>query len=149
MKPAKRLAPVARLAKDEEQQAAMRLAEAKRIMERHRQRLTELEGFLDDYRQRYITIARSGMNLQHARQFQAFIAQIETAIHHERDIIQNAQYTFIQRHAQWQQCHGRTQAIDHVIDRYQSADAKHQARQEQKASDEVGQRLLNTLLKEP
>ncbi len=133
----KRLEPIKKLAYNREKTAAKLLGEsveAKKIEEAKLERL-------EQYRREYLAgmdekvkTGVSGATLQHYHQF---LSKLDVAIKQQKEVISRCQQRIAANQSQWQNDHGRHEAIGKVMDRLKVKENQVREKKELSQSDEI------------
>lgn len=130
---ASRLEPLADYAGLREAEAARRLAASNEQIKAKEAELTQLRGYLAEYRQRAELDSTDSTRWQNAR---AFLSRLSDAVAHHEAELQKA----IERHRfeaeRWRDSHQRAQALDKVIERSQREELHALQRRDQAELDE-------------
>jgi len=140
MKRADRLEPVQRIVDDTEKRMAEHLASAERLVKTCEQKLSELNGYRDDYTQGFEQRAGNGMGARDLLDYQAFISRLNDAINQQAQIVENARQECELHRLRWQDAAKRAKALGHVIHTWQQEERRSEDRREQRETDERAQR---------
>lgn len=140
MSKSQRVKPIIKVAQSREHAAARVFADSQRVLEERQQRLIELHGYREEYRDNYKKQSQLGMKAQQLRTFRNFLAKLNTAVEQQEQLVNLAQNELEQKKRQWLEKHFRTQALDTMHGRYVSQENRQAQRVEQKESDERAQR---------
>jgi len=135
-----RMAPVQRVFSEAERDRARELGDAQRRLADAEGRLAELRAYLDDYQGAFRKRAEDGTSIRALRDFQAFLARLEEALRQQEQAVASAREQAAGSRRTWQGAARQVQAVDSVVGRWQSAEARAGERREQKESDERAQR---------
>lgn len=108
-----------------------------------RQRLAELEGFRQEYQARLANTSTAGMHIQLMRDYHAFLAKIEHAIHHQAVVVEEAHARWEKAHRLWMVERQKVQAYETLAQRYYRRERLRAERLEQRLTDEHAARLHN------
>ncbi len=140
MVPSRRFEPVQRVAKSREDSAARELGDSKRRMQEQESKLSDLKQYHQEYLDRFSTAAKNGMSASQLQEYRAFMSKLESAIEAQQRVVQERQMECTSRKEEWKQKRVSTQALDKVMERFQTAEQKARDSLEQKESDERSQR---------
>lgn len=143
MSRAERMAPVQRVFGEIERARARDLGEAQKQLADAEARLVELRTYHGEYLGAFRKRAEDGTSIRALRDFQAFLARLETALQQQEQLIVQARERAAGSRRNWQGAAQQVKAVDVVVDRWQQLEARAQDRREQKESDE--QALRRTL----
>jgi len=104
------------------------------------QKLELLQGYRNEYSERFIEAARSGIGPEAMRNFTSFLSRIDDAIDVQRQIVEQSRLDTSQGQQQWVEQHTKVRAFDTLSQRFQDELARKTSRQEQRASDEHASR---------
>lgn len=135
-----RMAPVQRVFGDAERDRARELGDAQRRLADAEARLEELRAYQSDYQGAFRKRAEDGTSIRALRDFQAFLARLDEALRQQEQAVANAREQAAGSRRNWQGAARQVKAVESVVDRWQSAEARAGERREQKESDERAQR---------
>lgn len=135
-----RMQPIQRLAGERSQKAAKRLAERREARDQEHERLGQLQGFRREYEQRFAVTAEDGMDAYRLRDYNAFMARIDTAIRQQRDTVGKLDTEVEGLRQDWLKTWGDARALEKLVDRYRDQERRHDEAREQHESDEFAQR---------
>lgn len=141
MKRIERLEMVKKVVDDFERRKAEALAASERRVTESEKKLAELEAYRHSYVREFAIRAQQGMTGAAARDYQAFLARLDDALHQQN---QNVIGTRAQRDAElqnWQDAAQRAEAIGTTVKRWQTEERHALERREQHESDERSQRI--------
>jgi flagellar FliJ protein len=141
MKRSERLDMVKKVVDDFERRKAEALAASERRVSESEKKLAELEAYKASYVREFALRVQVGMPGAAARDFQAFLARLDDALHQQE---QNVTSTRAQRDSErqnWQDAAQRAEAIGTTVKRWQSEERHALERREQHESDERSQLL--------
>jgi flagellar FliJ protein len=136
----KRLKPVAQFADSRQQDAAVALANYRRVYDEHENRLNELRGYRAEYLERFHAAGAAGMDAMQLQEYRAFIDRLDKAVAQQEAVVQAARQEYEQKKQAWLELRGRAKALDGVVVRYQEQEQQARERREQHESDERAQR---------
>ncbi len=140
MNKSRRLKPVVDHAQRNEQEAARRLGEGNRYLQQQIKRLGDLQHYRLEYYQGFQERGRQGMSVTQMREFQRFMAQLDTAIEKQNEVIANARQRVEALRQVWFQKRNKKKMLDTVVDKYRLEEVRADERLEQRQNDEVAQR---------
>ena len=138
---AARLAPVVDMAERAEREAARSLGHTQLLLTQAETKLGELEHYLGDYQQQWLTQGRQGVSGQWLMGYQRFLSQLETAINQQRQAAAWHLNNVNKARELWQQRYARLEALRKLVQRYQQEARQAEDKREQKMLDELAQRL--------
>ena len=101
-----------------------------------------LVGYREEYRTRFVVAAQDGLRPGEWRNYTSFLAKLDEAIKQADWAMTNTKRQTVAGQQEWVSKRGRVKAFDTLSDRHESRVAYLEQRQEQKASDEHGARLV-------
>lgn len=140
MTTSRRFQPVQRVTQQRERKAATQLADCLKARQQAEQKLQELEGYYQDYLQRFNEATRNGIGAARVREYQLFLDKLEQAIGEQRAAVQRAQNDCDSAQGNWRQKHTRSRVMGSVMDRIREDERKAENKQEQAQLDERNQR---------
>lgn len=135
-----RLAPVQQVLENSEQARARELGEGQKRLADAETRLAELKAYHADYHRAYRQRAENGTGVTTLRDFQAFLARLEQALAQQEKVVAAAHEQVAAQRRNWQGAARQVQAVESVVDRWRSAEARAGEQREQKETDERAQR---------
>lgn len=141
MNRADRMAPVQRVFGDAERDRARELGEAQRQLADAEGRLRELRTYHGEYLGAFRKRAEDGTSIRALRDFQAFLARLETAMRQQEQLVAQARERAAGSRGNWQNAARQVKAVDAVVGRWEKVEARAMDRRDQKESDERAQRL--------
>lgn len=106
-----------------------------------RRRLDDLRGYRQEYLNRYAGAGQQGMSILLMRDFQVFIAKLDTAIRHQEGEVEQIHGHWAQAHEAWLKQRQKVKAYETLGERHQRAEEKRQERREQVQTDEQANRI--------
>jgi flagellar protein FliJ len=139
-KRSQRMAVVQKVVDDQERRRAQALAAGEQRVIEAEAKLAELETYRANYLRDFSARAGGGMNAAIARDYQVFLARLEEALKQQAQIIVRVKAQRDTERRNWQGAAQRADAVDHMVNVWDTADRKDLERHEQKESDEFSQR---------
>lgn len=133
---AQRLQPVARIADRRQQDAATALRRSRETLRRYQDKLHEMQTYREDYLRRFQEQGAGGIRAEAIREFQAFLAKLDTTIEQLRGLVLSAQQNCEHHRQQWLHKRARSRALGGVIDRYRVRERLEELRREDRETDE-------------
>ena len=140
MSPSKRFKPVLRVAESHERNAAHQFGSSQRHMQEQEAKLGELRQYHDEYLERFNTASRNGINAAQLREYQAFLAKLDSAIKEQEAVVLASSKNQSVKKEAWKQKHIRSKVLDKVMQRYQADEQREENKREQKETDDKNQR---------
>ncbi|NVD98330.1 flagellar export protein FliJ [Massilia sp. BJB1822] len=128
------------LARRETDDAAKRLGAALKAASEAEEKLNMLLGYRDEYGKRFDETQQAGITPMAYRNFQAFMAKLDTAIQGQRDIVQHMQQRGALEKSSWQAAERKRMSYSTLRDRAVAQQQKVDAKRDQKAMDEHASR---------
>lgn len=140
MKRSVRFKKIVELAEQDEKKAVQKLGKAKQHLIQETKRLDDLNMLREEYQKRFISIGSRGVTAGELRQYQAFIKQIDAAVEIQYKRIDHSKLNVMHVTKEWEEVHIRYKALAKVLERNLKLEAQIEAKQEQRISDDRGQR---------
>lgn len=140
MNRSQRMQPVAKVAKEHQDEAARQMMKQQQQLDDQARRLQDLHDYHDEYTQRYLGVGQV-VNAVYIREYRLFLDKLNQAIAAQEVQVQNAQTALERLRLDWSARRTHTESIHKVIDRFASDERYAQERREQHENDEFGQRL--------
>ena len=137
---ARRLQPVGQLMDELERESALRVAATQARLADARRRHTELQQYLDEYRQMFEQRARAGMGVSGVRDYQVFIARLREAVQAQQSVVEQLTTECEAEREAWQQAAARKNAVSRVIEHARTEERRAEDRRQQQELDERAQR---------
>lgn len=136
-----RLTPVVEQATRAERDAARALGQAQQKLVQSETQLRELQRYLSEYQQQWLTSGRQGVSGQWMVNYQRFLGQLDTAIDQQQRSVAWHQDNLAKVRERWRQCHMRLEGLRKLVQRYQDEARRRADAREQKQFDELAQRM--------
>jgi len=130
------------LAQDDVDAATQRLGRVQRERVEVEKQLKSLIDYRDEYHARFTESARAGMAAGNVRNFQAFIDTLDTAIEQQRRLLEQATQRVEAAKPDWQRSKQKLGSYEVLQSRQDEAQARKDARREQRDADEHAARAL-------
>jgi flagellar protein FliJ len=140
VKRSKRLQPVGKLMDELERESALRVAGAQTRLAEAQQRCTELQRYLDEYREMFAQRAKKGMEVSGMRDYQTFIARLSDAVQAQQSVVDQLTAEWQREREVWFQAAARKTAVAKILDSAHREDRTAEDRKVQRESDERAQR---------
>ena len=138
-----RMAPVQQVLEDSEQARARELGEGQRRLADAEAKLAELTAYHGEYQRAFRQRAEDGTTVTALRDFQAFLARLESAMDQQDKQVAAAREAVAAHRRNWQGAARQVKAVESVVDRWRSAELKEGERRDQKETDERAQRAAS------
>lgn len=135
-----RMAPVQQVFEVAERDRARELGDAQRELAAAEARLEELRTYQGEYQLAFQKRAEKGTSIRSLRDFQAFLARLDTALRQQEQRVAQAREQVAGSRRSWQGAAQQVKAVDSVVERWQMAEVRAGERREQKDADERAQR---------
>ena len=122
--------------------AAKRLGKAIKAHEETQKQLSLLSQYRKDYELRFQDIATQGISTSQYLNYQAFIHKLDGAVEGQKLIVHDAEYKIKLAREQWQESEKKRLSYNILHNRAVTTQQKHDAKQEQKQTDELAARTL-------
>lgn len=122
MSRAKRMDPILRLARDDEDQAARELSESARRLRETEAQLEELRGYRSDYARQLP--ARGVLNGSALQGFQQFMRNLDQAIAQLEESLRQQQRLNEHHLQKWVGSHNRAKAMTEIADKYRDEEQR-------------------------
>lgn len=123
--------------------AARRLGELIASETEGKRKLEMLQQYRDEYQQRFLQAAASGIGPDAWRNYSAFLVKIDEAIAAQRNMVEQSRQRTAQGQQVWMSHRNKVKAIDTLTQRQRAAEQRTEARREQRLSDEHAARRFN------
>ena len=141
LKRAKRLMPVVQMAEEAEREAATKLAAAQQQLAGAQAQLEGLEQYRADYQQQWLARGQTGVTGEWLMNYQRFLSQLEVAIAQQRNNIRWHEQNVNRVREVWKNAYTRLEGLRKLVERYRLQARQQADKLEQKAMDEIAQRL--------
>lgn len=131
------------LATNETDEAAKRLGLAIRACEDTEQKLALLLQYRDDYQARFQSGLTSGITASGYRNFQLFLAKLDTAISGQQRIVDDAKQRISDERGAWQSSERKRMSYGTLITRAEKEEQRKESKRDQKLMDEFATRQAN------
>lgn len=135
-----RMQPVVQVAETRERTAAKALGACQQELREQEERMAQLQAYRMEYMQRFQTAGQTGINGAGLREWQQFLASLDTAIEQQRRQVELIRRRCEEKRQEWLRLRGKQKAVEKVVARYRADELHTAAKREQKESDEFAQR---------
>lgn len=136
MKKSKRLAVLIKIEEAKEREEARKFSERQKAAEDKKKKLSDLEGYLGEYRNKFLALTRDGIGAETIRSCYAFISQLNTAITHQRKIVCEAEQSVEDYRQIWIQAKQRMDILEKTITKFRDEELQNEQKREQRLADE-------------
>ena len=128
-------------AQEKSNKAARLMAEIKAQWQLGEQKLQQLQGFVGDYRNRFVTAQSGGLSVNQWRDYQLFMAKLDTALKQQVGEVELFRQRFDEAKARWLDTQREVKAMQALAERQARTELARQAKREQKELDEYASKL--------
>lgn len=136
VKKSKRLQPVVRIARSNEQDAARQVAEWRSMLNQQERQLSELLRYQEEYTKRFHDALYKGTSATQARDFRVFLHRLEEGIAKQREQLHSTELELQRRAQHWDETKNRSSNLDKIRRRYETEERRCQDKREQMESDD-------------
>ena len=137
MKKSERLSVLAKIEKAKEREEARKYNEFQKIMKGNRKKLSDLENYMGEYREKYSQITRNGAEAARIKSCYAFMSQLSIAISQQKQLIQDAESIEEQHRRNWLHARQRMEILEKTLTKFRDEELMYERRREQALADEV------------
>ena len=130
------LQPLLDLANSRMDDAARKLGELIASEQAVEDKLTLLQAYRKEYQDRFVEAARNGIGPDAWRNFSAFLGKLDDAIAQQQLIVSDSRQRTVQGQQDWVDQRNKVKAFDTLSHRHQTQQARKEAKQEQRVTDE-------------
>ncbi len=141
MNRSKRMQPVQRVAVSRENDAAKRMGESSKQLEKQESRLTELKSYRDQYAAQFSSRGHAGLDAMQLHDYRVFLARLTAAVQQQELLIGKYRSQHHQNQFHWRDVRQHTQAIDKLIAKFRGDELRQQQKREQQTLDEHASRM--------
>ncbi len=124
------------LANNRMDEAARKLGELIASENAVEEKLALLVEYRKEYHARFVEAARNGIGPDAWRNFSAFLGKLDDAISHQQRVVSDSKQRTEQGQQAWVDQRNKVKAFDTLSHRHQSQQARKEAKQEQRLTDE-------------
>lgn len=143
MKRSRRLGPVARVARQNERNAARQLGDSLHNAEQQQKQLNDLIDYRDQYVADFKAAGKEGLTAIKLRDYQLFLSRLDAAIMQQQQKLAASHQDCEQSQAEWQHRHGHSKMIDKVVENRKTAEKRKLGEQEQREQDDRPKDSMN------
>lgn len=143
MRKAKKLNPIVKYAGMREQEAANVVELCKKRILLNENKLRELNNYRMEYAENMLRLGGQGMSAAQMRNYRAFLAQLDVAIHDQENQVKSAHQEMEQQLESWQGKYREKSVVNNLQERYFSEEFRLQGKLEQKEADSFNHRSFN------
>lgn len=116
--------------------AERRLQQANALLQAEQQKLDMLHSYRREYEHKLLTAQQNGLSVTQWRDFQQFIAKLDTAIGQQQTSVQHASDFAASARAQWEEQRKKIKGFELLAEQHQQRENQRENKREQKQSDE-------------
>lgn len=136
MKKSDRMRPIKQIAADHEQDAVKQLGQSQRTLSEAEMKLEQLKNYRAEYARLFQEHGSRGMDGSQLQAYQGFLAQLDTGIRQQTEMIKHVEGECADKRQVWQQRHTRTEVLGKTVERFQKAERKQEDKQQQREMDD-------------
>lgn len=140
MKRSERMGSVYRLASERAAELAQAYAAQRERLDQARERMAQLRGFRREYEQKLAVSAGQGIDAYRLRDYNAFLARIDEAIHHQQQSLAHLETEVDGLRLTWLEQWGNARALEQLVARYRRDEQRTDAARDRRLHDEFAQR---------
>ena len=139
MKKTQRIDMVQRVVEEHERRKAQALALCEQRVREAQSRLEELEGYRSAYVRDFSKRAQAGLDGAGVREYQVFLSRLDEALHHQSQIVTQAELARTAELENWRSAARRAAAVDTLAKHWRAEEQRVQDRRDQHETDERSQ----------
>ncbi len=139
MKKTQRIDMVQRVVDEHERRKAQALALCEQRVREAQSRLEELEGYRSAYVRDFSKRAQAGLDGAGVREYQVFLSRLDEALHHQSQIVTQAELARTAELENWRSAARRAAAVDTLAKHWRAEEQRVQDRRDQHETDERSQ----------
>ena len=133
----KRLSLLVKIEEAKEKEEALKLAKFQKIVQDSQNRLSDLEAYLDDYREKFAVLTRRGSEARKIRSSYAFISQLNQAISQQQKTVRELEAAADEHRQNWLSAKQRMDIMEKTITKFRDEELSQEEKKEQLFADEV------------
>ena len=137
MKRSQRLTPIIDIAAKETEAALTKVGQANSTWQQEKQQLDDLHGYKGEYLAKFRQGDTLVMSAQKILELRRFLSQLDHAINAQQEQVSLRSNQLELQRMNWQQVRTKQEAMQSLIDRYQTEEQKLESKKEQNESDEL------------
>ena len=137
MKKSKRLSVLIKIEEANEREEARKFSGYQRVVQENRKKLSDLEGYLSEYKDMFTQISTRGTEADKIRSCYAFISQLNTAISQQQKMVSEAEHAAEEYRQNWLQAKQRMEILEKTIGKFRDEELRHEQKTEQMLADEL------------
>ena len=137
MKKSERLSVLVKIEESKERAEARKFSKYQKEVQEKRNKLTDLQDYLEEYRQKFLALSRQGSDADKIRSCYAFISQLNAAVAQQQKVILDAEHVADQYRQIWIQAKQRMDILEQTISNFREEELRHEHKQDQLLADEL------------
>ena len=140
MKKSVRFSALVRIEEAKEREEARKYSGFRRAAQDQKNKLAELERYLDEYRERFLALTRLGALAEQIKSCYAFIHQLNSAIAQQQKRVYEAEHSAEEYRQHWLRAKRRMDVLHKAMSKFRLDELQHERRKEQIITDEIARR---------
>ena len=136
MKTSQTLAPVVKVARHRERDAARQMGDRMRHFEQQQKQLQELVSYREEYANSFIDVTKAGLSAVQLREYQLFLGRLDIAIEQQKQQLESSRKNCETSQENWRGADGRHKMMNKVVQRRAQVEGQQQQDKEQRESDD-------------
>lgn len=137
MSSSKRLKPIKQLAENKEKEAAQNLGKSVEYRKLQLNKLAQLRNYRAEYLKSMSQKTQQGMFGDQLQQYHLFLTKLDTAIHHQEQVVEESEQSLVESQDNWRADSSRANAISSAIDKIKVKENQQQEKRESAQVDEL------------
>ncbi len=143
MKRSRRLDPVAKVARQQERNAARQLGNTRQQVESQQKQLDQLIAYRQQYVQGFNLAAKDGFSALQMQDYKLFLSRLDSAIMQQQQLVAASLDNCEQSQVEWQNRHNHSKLINKLVNNRRQHENRQQDNREQREQDDRPQVLRN------
>ena len=136
-KKSERLSVLVKIEEANERAEARKFSEYRKAVQDKKNKLTDLQGYLDEYRDKFLELSLHGIEADKIRSCYAFISQLNAAIAQQQKAVQDAEHAAEDYRRVWSQAKQRMDILEKTISNIRKEELRHENKKEQLLADDL------------
>lgn len=141
MNSAKKLQPIEKIRKQQENNAGRQHGESIRLAEQQKAQLDELLSYRDQYSKAFHAACESGLSAIQLQEYKVFLSRLDDAIAQQTQQVNQGQQNCEQSRQQWIDKRNKRKMLSKVVENRQQTELNHKERCEQKSIEDRPQKV--------
>jgi len=137
MKKSKRLSVLIKIEEANEREEARKFSGYQKVVQGNRKKLSELQGYLDEYKDMFTQLSSRGTEADKIRSCYAFISQLNAAISQQQKMVNETERAAEEYRRNWLQAKQRMEILEKTIGKFRDEELRHEQKMEQMLADEL------------